>query len=83
MIHGFALQVGRLSASSCGGAGVLAELDSVGVATVQDAIVQAVQAQPAAEDEEAPVGVCLALHHTAQSAVVWNVQAQASVTLSL
>ena len=48
----------------CGGAGVLAELDAAGVAAVQDAIVQAVQAQPAAEDEEAAAGACLVRHQT-------------------
>ena len=69
----------------CGGAGVLAELDAGGVAAVQGAIVQAVQAKPAAEDEEASTGACLALHQTAQKlcAVIWTMQAKPSMKLSL
>ena len=39
---------------------MLAELNAARVAAVQDAIVQALQAQPAAEDDEAPAGACLA-----------------------
>ena len=45
---------------------MLAELDAAGVAAAQDAIVQAVQAQPAPEDDEAPAGACLALRQTAR-----------------
>ena len=68
----------------CGGAGVLAELDAQGVAAVQNAIVQAAQARPAAEDEEA-AGVCLALHQTTEDvcAVLWIRQAMAGLKLSL
>ena len=64
---------------------MLAELDAAGVAAVQDAIVQAVQAKPAAEDDGAPAGVCLTMHQTSQKlcAGMWIMQAKPGIKLFL